>query len=207
MLKSSRKSFLAAIMACLMCLASIPCTVFAAEADTTMPDVGKVLVADMSDLELLDESVMTREEAIQMLGLTEEEAEQVTLYTCTIGSDDSSLPTGRAIEELNAGDVKPYDLTFHTYNRGLDRKFNGNKMKWAARLVSTNGTGASVMRCSYDEPNGYESMDLTPGYYDTLYTTWFNIYYGGTYYWKYYGFGGTYDNPAQHTIRLVIAIL
>ena len=201
----TKKSFMAFIMACLMLVTALPCTAFAQESPS-VDDIGQVSVVDMSDFELLDDSVMTREEAIQMLGLTPEEAEKVTLYTCTVGNDSSEKST-RAIEELNSGDVKPYDLTFHTYNRGLDRKFNGNQMKWAARLVSTTGTGAMVMRCSYDLPDGYESMDLTPGYYDTLQTSWFNIYYGGTYYWKYYGFGGTYDNPASHTIRLVIAIL
>lgn len=207
MVKTTIKSFLSIVLTCLMCIFFFPYTAFAAEAESMSSYSGEVYVADMSDFELLDDSVMTREEAIQMLGLSKEEADKVTLYTCTVGSDDSSALTRREIEVLNSGDVKSYDLTFHTYNRGLDRQFNGNKMKWAARLVSTNGTGAIITRCSYDTPDGYESMDLSPGYYDTLYTSWFNIYYGGTYYWKYYGFGGTYDNPAQHTIRLVIAIL
>ncbi len=203
----TKKSFFAIIMACLMFITTLPLTAFAHESTNADEYYGEVSVVDMSQFEILDESVMSREEAISMLGLTPEEAEQVQLYTCELGSDSSDGATARAIEVLNAGDVKPYDLTFHRYNRGLDRKFNGNKMKWAAHLTSTNGTMVSLVRCSYDVPSGYETMDLTPGEYDTLYTTWFKIYYGGTYYWKYYGYGGTYDNPAQHTVRLVIAIL
>lgn len=203
----TKKSFFAIIMACLMFVTTFPITAFAQKATDTDEYYGETFAVDMSQFEVLDESVMSREEAISMLGLTPEEAKEVQLYTCEISSDSSDSVTTRSIEVLNAGDVKPYDLTFHRYNRGLDRKFNGNKMKWAARLISTNGTMASVVRCSYDVSNGYETMDLTPGEYDTLYTTWFKIYYGGTYYWKYYGYGGTYDNPAQHTIRLVIAIL
>ena len=203
----TKKSFFAIIMACLMFVTTFPITAFAQKATDTDEYYGETFAVDMSQFEVLDESVMSREEAISMLGLTPEEAKEVQLYTCEISSDSSDSVTTRSIEVLNAGDVKPYDLTFHRYNRGLDRKFNGNKMKWAARLISTNGTMASVVRCSYDVPNGYETMDLTPGEYDTLYTTWFKIYYGGTYYWKYYGYGGTYDNPAQHTVRLVIAIL
>ncbi len=203
----TKKSFFAIIMACLMFVTTFSITTFAQETADTNEYYGEVSVVDMSQFEILDESVMSHEEAISMLGLTLEEAQEVQLYTCEIGSDSSDSVTARSIEVLNVGDVKPYDLTFHRYNRGLDRKFNGNKMKWAASLFSTNGSMVSVVRCSYDVPSGYETMDLIPGQYDTLQTTWFKIYYGGTYYWKYYGYGGTYDNPAQHTVRLVIAIL
>ncbi len=199
------KSLLVAALACLMLITAIPCTAFAEE---TLPTdtYGTVSVVDMSDFELLDDSVMTREEAIQMLGLTPEEAEKVTLYTYEIDSDSLEATT-RSVPEQNSQEVKTYEFSFSRYNRGLDRIYNGNKMKWGARLVSTNGTGVLVVRCSYDEPNGYEEMYLTPGYYDTQQTTWFSIYYGGTYYWRYHGDGGTYDNPATHTIRIVVAII
>lgn len=202
----AKKSFLAMLLASVMLVCAMPCTAFAQNSSSDT-DYGIISVADMSNFELLDDSVMTREEAIQMLGLTEEEAEQVTFYTCEVGVDSSEKAT-RSIETLNSGDVKAYDLTFSTYNRGLDRVFKGNQMKWGCRLVSTTGSGVSVMRCSYDVPDGYEVMDLTPGYYDTQSTTWFSIYYGGTYYWKYYGYGnGTEYGPHLHTLRLVIAIL
>ena len=201
----TKKIFYSFVMAFLLIFSSVPYTAVAQEISFSA-DTGYVSVIDMSNFELLDDSVMTKDAAIQLLGLTAEEAEKATFYTCTLGSDSSNATNSQSIETLKSGEVKSYEFSFQNYNRGVDRKFNGNQMKWAATLLSTNGTMVSVTRCSYDKPSGYETMDLTPGSYSFQQTDWFDIYYGGTYYWKYYGYGGTSAKPATHKVRLAIAV-
>lgn len=68
----TKKSFFAIIMACLMFVTTFPITAFAQKATDTDEYYGETFAVDMSQFEVLDESVMSREEAISMLGLTPE---------------------------------------------------------------------------------------------------------------------------------------
>lgn len=145
------------------------------------------------------QSTMTREEALDILGLTEEEAEGLTLYEFS-----EAFPNGRSIPSTINDGVYYEDMSISGGFTGAGHPCNGNRFKWAVRLDSKGSGQFMVGMNSYDSSitHGFEwSSNLEPG--QTYQSDWWTIYSGATMYFQYVY--ANYDN-VNANFRLVVAV-
>lgn len=142
---------------------------------------------------------ITREEALEMLGITEEEAEGLQLYEFSEG-----YPNGRNIPNpINPGTYYE-DMLISGGFTGAPHVCYGNKLKWAVGLRSK-GTGQFCIGLSSYDSNlisgAYWSPNLSAGQNYT--SEWYNIYSGATMYFRYVY--TNYDN-VNANFRIIVAV-
>lgn len=184
-LKRIISSFLVAVM-----MLSTSLTAFAATNTTS---------SDIADVEST-QSVMTREEALEILGITEEEAEGLTLYEF-----NESNPNGRAIPSTINDGVYYEDMSITGGFTGAAHPCNGNRFKWAVRVDSKGSGQLAIGLFSYDKslvPAGgswFENMYAG----NTYQSDWRTIYSGATMYFQYVY---SYYSGTPANFRLVVAV-
>lgn len=113
--------------------------------------------------------------AIKILGLTEEEAQKVTLY--------ESRASGPEVLERGVTQMPTFSL--FVYNRGNDRIFNGNKLKVGVVIKGDYRNMVHFRFCSYQDVLLYHSIYMEDNGTAVYESPWFDIRYGGTYYCTY----------------------
>ena len=121
------------VFSCIMALALVLTAMFPASAATTS-SIG----SECEGLIPIEETGMTREEAIELLGLSEEEAEGMSFYGLN--------PLPRATITINPGDVVHVDTI--TVNGGISYgnmiKINGKRIAWAVTAGNFNNKSTTV---------------------------------------------------------------
>ena len=204
------KRFLSKIIAGVLSismLSSIP--VFAAE---SVPEV-------QNDNTLTFEEVgITREEAIEMFELTEEEAERATFYVIEDAATSTEIQPLGAIDSNN-----PYDSGYFSFtgsNTGAYRTMNGNKMKFRMLWKPDAGDGSEACQI-YLYPYGQlaiwqylftlaSPVCSSDTSYRDITSSWIDITYGLDYHFVYDSYtnhGGGYGIDHRCTMRVLIVVV
>ncbi len=157
---------------------------------------------DTIDVVPIEDVGISHEEAIEIFGLTEEEAEGVSFYSVR-----------------NAGSIdvgKPFNSTFSFTgtNTGAYRTMNGNKLMYKITWTPLSGDGGEVLRF-YLYPyggnaisQGYLSLG-SPGSGNSRswQSSWLNIQYGLDYHFYYESYIGWVENSqARCQVQMYIAV-
>lgn len=148
---------------------------------------------------------LTREEAIEMLGLTDEEAENVQIYELTPCDNDQAVQVRSIPSTVNDG-VYYEDLTINSGFTGAPHVLNGTKTKWAVSVTAGNQQ-LFIGMWSYDSSwiySGYRYNSITDG--NTFQTDWMPIDYGQTYYFKYHVNSNISGTIVPFQVRMVLAV-
>ena len=171
-----------------------------------------------SDFLTLEEAGMSREEAIEMFDLTDEEATKSTFYVIDDSMFSSDIQTFSTIDPTH-----PYDSGYFSFfgsNTGLYRTFKGAKMKFRMIWKPDPGDGSEACHV-YLKPFGQQAIwqhlftlaspvaSDEPGF-RTVTTSWINIIDGLDYnfiYHSYTGHGGSGSCPDHRcTMKVVILV-
>lgn len=117
------------------------------------------------------------ENAISLLGLSDEEAQNVTLYQTTSSGPD--------VLEHGVTQMPTFRLYSTSSNRGRDRIFNGTKLKVAVVVTGTPGDSLHFTFFSYDNVFIVRDIDIGDDGRGVYNGSWFDIRYGGTYFARY----------------------
>ena len=181
-MKRIKRAFLAILM-----MFSLTSTAFAAE----IP------------VECTESTPLTREEAIEILGLTEEEADKVKIYELSQFDNNSEVSIKSIPGSCNPG-VYYEDISFNSGFTGAAHQLNGSKYKYGFRLDSDLGGQLAIGSFSYNSNWIYNNTwcELTTSN-RSYQSDWENIEYGQYYYFKYvyYNYGKI---PAK--VRVAIAV-
>lgn len=198
-----------------MVLSSSVCVSYAAECDNSD-----------STFIPLNESTISFEEAIEYLGLTPEEAENVQLYVEETTGDltnqqnndielCSEIVTDPSRTYINSGEIfNPGYFSFTGYNRGRYRTFNGSKVKLAYIWKPTSTTEYSQMYttfCRYGLSNPVNTLCLytnnpEPNGYYSAQTDWINIERGWDYNIQYDAQVFQYNTPITVSVCTIFAV-
>lgn len=143
---------------------------------------------------------LTRDEAMEILNMTEEEAKNVSFYE--VIPSDSSLTLRAIPSEINANEVTYEDLTISTSFTGATHKLNGSQFRWGVSISSGSGQ-LRIGNYSYNSHwphNGIVYNNLQNG--NTYSTDWMDIEYGQYYYLRYYN-----DSGSVFHARIVMAVV
>lgn len=169
----------------------------------SMPNVYAV-----EEVQVAEESVMTRDEAIEFLGLTEEEAEGGTFYEV--------IPSENGIEMLReiperviapSPNITKEDVTFTHSFTGAPHELKGSLFKWGVKVHSGNKQ-LLIGIYNYDSnwaPAGIKYNNITDG---AEYTSdWDSIPKGtSTFYFKYYVNGNNYEEMIPFHITMILYV-
>lgn len=172
---------------------------------------------DESEL-ALEAAGVTREEAIEMFGLTEEQAENVTFYLIDESSSSSNQSRGVVVDPENPW--KPSRFHFTGYNGGSYNTMNGENLIFRVLWKPDPGDGSEFCKVHLYAWGSYSpvySVLLTlasPVYiYDTSFrditSSSIDITYGLDYrfvYESYTGHGGMYPTDHGSTIQILVAV-
>lgn len=148
---------------------------------------------------------LTREEAIEMLGLTAEEAENVQIYELTPNDTEQTVQVRSIPSTVNDG-VYYEDITFSSGFTGSPHVLNGKQVKWAVK-VNAGNQQLFIGMWSYNSNwiyNGYRYDSTING--NTFQTDWMPIEYGQTYYFRYHVNSNISGTIVPFNIRMVIAV-
>lgn len=174
--------------------------------------------SENSNVLTIEEAGISREEAIEMFDLTEEEAERANFYVLEDGDTVSGIQPLSAIDSNN-----PYDSNYFSFsgsNTGSYRTMNGNKMKFRMLWKPNPGDGSEACQV-YLHPYGqsYKWQYLftlaspicsSDSSYRDITSDWINIIYGLDYnfiYWSYTGHGGGNCPDHRCTMRVIIVVV
>lgn len=153
-----------------------------------------------------DESVMTREETLEFLGMTEEEAEGVSFYEFSESNPNGVLIAGRSVPGTIEDGVYSEDMSINNGFTGALHTCHGNRIKYAVRVDQLNGGQFTVTMNSGDR-NLFASGQalITNNMYagQTYQSGWWTIYYGAQIYFQYIYYNYT-NTPAK--FRIVVAV-
>lgn len=173
----------------------------------------------------LNESTISFEEAIEYLGLTPEEAENVQLYVAETTGDLTNQQnngiqpctevTDSSRTYINSGEVfNPGFFSFTGYNKGRYRTLNGTKAKLAFVWKPTSTTEYSQLTtvfCRYGKTYPahqqwlYTNNPEPSGYYASQ-TDWIDIEKGWDYNIQYDAVVYQYNTPITVSICTIIAV-
>lgn len=160
------------------------------------------------EVQVTEESAMTRDEAIEFLGLTEEEAEGGTFYE-VIPSEDGTAMLREISEKVIAPplNIKKEDVTFTGSFTGRGHELKGSFFKWGVKVHSGNKQ-LLIGIYNFDshwEPAGIKYNNITDG---TEYTSdWDRIPNGSsTFYFKYYVNGNNYEEMIPFHITMILYV-
>lgn len=159
-IRKLRKAILAATLSLFMLFSSIP--VYACE-QSVQNDIEVCEITDDIDIQ----------QAIELLGLTEEEAKEATFYSANV-------------ETIQPGVTQMPTFRMWGYNRGNDRIFNGTKLKTAIVIKGDYNAYVHVRFCSYERVLWTTDLRIyDEGYAGDNSNYWQDIMYGGTYFMTY----------------------
>lgn len=186
---------LSLLLSLVMCF-SLSSYAFAAEPSPSESDVPV-------QLQSIEEVGISREEAMEALGLTAEEAKDVDFYA--VQSQDQLV--------LNSGDAHTFDkFTFTDYNVGSYFTVNANQLKYGIIWELDASQHAATLRVSL-EPYGEDPADsilITTGNESgyrryTRQSDWISTYYGVDYHFIYESDAWAWD-PASITSSVTMVV-
>ena len=174
-------------------------------------------ITDRQNKIALKEMGLTKEEAIAIFDLTEEEAKHATFYVMDV---DQKIPTAQTRGTINPHDIwAPPEFHFTGYNGGSYQTMNGTKLKYRMLWKPDPGDESEfceVYLCGYGLITYSHYLLFTlaapeyinnPSYRD-LTSEWINIYYGLDYRFTYEsmtGHGSMY--PTEHGCSMRVAVV
>lgn len=174
--------------------------------------------SESNSLLSFEETDISREEAIEFLGLTGEEAERATFYIVEDNNLKSVIQPYSSIDQNN-----PYDSKYFSFsgsNTGSYRTMNGSKMLMRLLWKPNPGDGSEACQvylhpygrqycwqylftlaspvCSFDS----SYRDITSGWIDITYGLDYNLIY-----WSFTGHGSGNCPDHRCTMRVVIGVV
>jgi len=189
-----KKRFFSVFLTRVMCVAmSIPSIAFAAEEP----------VNEAVELMPLEESDLSREEALEILGMTETEADGQEIFVATCDSQDTisprtvTYPTG-----LNNYTFGGYTFTYKGTGATWKIANDVGRMKWGAQLDSASDPGLGAEVTLHGVHGALQSCHIT-GSNPTWNSDQFYVLeglMGREFHWEYYAYSG--NNTAKVTMVL-----
>lgn len=200
-MKSKRKTkVISILLALVMCISMFSSSAFAVE---EIPTVDSTSL----NVQSIEEAGISREEAIEILGLTPEEAKSITFYA--LRSSDQLT--------LNSGDVHTFDkFTFTDYNIGSYFTVNANKLVYSVIWELPSGQPPATLDVDlypFGESRAYH-IHLTSSMYTednsvmSSRSEWIDTYYGVDYHFIYTADAWEWDlRPVTSSVTMIVGVV